>query len=137
MISDGISMTILGNRITDIYLKLAKGETGLEPVQSSFTEHIQSELEYENSKRFQKDKAYWNAQYEVIPEPVSLKASDTYQIQLNAARFSKEISPVLYKKFKRIVRNTTLVCSPVLIHFAHLYAPDNRTKRRRSRNIYG
>lgn len=107
MISDGISMTILGNRITDIYLKLAKGETGLEPVQSSFTEHIQSELEYENSKRFQKDKAYWNAQYEEIPEPVSLKASDTYQIQLNAARFSKEISPVLYKKFKRIVRNTT------------------------------
>ncbi|MDI5790352.1 condensation domain-containing protein [Bacillus licheniformis] len=47
IISDGISMTILGNRITDIYLKLAKGETDLEPVQSSFTEHIQSELEYE------------------------------------------------------------------------------------------
>ncbi|RCK09710.1 hypothetical protein DT075_38450 [Bacillus licheniformis] len=70
-------------------------------VQSSFTEHIQSELEYENSKRFQKDKAYWNAQYEAIPEPVSLKASDTYQIQLDAARFSKEISPDLYKKMAR------------------------------------
>ncbi|TWK89228.1 hypothetical protein CHCC20331_1630 [Bacillus paralicheniformis] len=121
MISDGISMTILGNRITDIYLKLAKGETGLEPVQSSFTEHIQSELEYENSKRFQKDKAYWNAQYEVIPEPVSLKASDTYQIQLNAARFSKEISPVLYKKIQTYCKEHNISVLSLFLSILHIY----------------
>ncbi|WP_105979332.1 lichenysin non-ribosomal peptide synthetase LicA [Bacillus paralicheniformis] len=121
MISDGISMTILGNRITDIYLKLAKGETGLEPVQSSFTEHIQSELEYENSKRFQKDKAYWNAQYEVIPEPVSLKASDTYQIQLNAARFSKEISPALYKKIQTYCKEHNISVLSLFLSILHIY----------------
>ena len=121
IISDGISMTILGNRITDIYLKLAKGETGLEPVQSSFTEHIQSELEYENSKRFQKDKAYWNAQYEVIPEPVSLKASDTYQIQLNAARFSKEISPVLYKKIQTYCKEHNISVLSLFLSILHIY----------------
>ncbi|MDU0414137.1 lichenysin non-ribosomal peptide synthetase LicA [Bacillus paralicheniformis] len=121
MISDGISMTILGNRITDIYLKLAKGETGLEPVQSSFTEHIQSELEYENSKRFQKDKAYWNAQYEEIPEPVSLKASDTYQIQLNAARFSKEISPVLYKKIQTYCKEHNISVLSLFLSILHIY----------------
>ncbi|WP_435541504.1 lichenysin non-ribosomal peptide synthetase LicA [Bacillus paralicheniformis] len=121
IISDGISMTILGNRITDIYLKLAKGETDLEPVQSSFTEHIQSELEYENSKRFQKDKAYWNAQYEVIPEPVSLKASDTYQIQLNAARFSKEISPVLYKKIQTYCKEHNISVLSLFLSILHIY----------------
>ncbi|MPQ25673.1 lichenysin non-ribosomal peptide synthetase LicA [Bacillus paralicheniformis] len=121
IISDGISMTILGNRITDIYLKLAKGETGLEPVQSSFTEHIQSELEYENSKRFQKDKAYWNAQYEVIPEPVSLKASDAYQIQLDAARFSKEISPALYKKIQTYCKEHNISVLSLFLSVLHIY----------------
>ncbi|QII47587.1 lichenysin non-ribosomal peptide synthetase LicA [Bacillus paralicheniformis] len=121
IISDGISMTILGNRITDIYLKLAKGETGLEPVQSSFTEHIQSELEYENSKRFQKDKAYWNAQYEVIPEPVSLKSSDTYQIQLDAARFSKEISPALYKKIQTYCKEHNISVLSLFLSILHIY----------------
>ncbi|MCY7817463.1 lichenysin non-ribosomal peptide synthetase LicA, partial [Bacillus haynesii] len=121
IISDGISMTILGNRITDIYLKLAKGETDLEPVQSSFTEHIQSELEYENSKRFQKDKAYWNAQYEVIPEPVSLKASDTYQIQLDAARFSKEISPALYKKIQTYCNEHNISVLSLFLSILHIY----------------
>nr|CAA06323.1 LchAA protein [Bacillus licheniformis]CAA71582.1 first subunit of lichenysin synthetase [Bacillus licheniformis] len=121
MISDGISMTILGSRITDIFLKLAKGETGLEPVQSSFTEHIQSELEYENSKRFQKDKAYWNAQYEVIPEPVSLKASDTYQIQLNADRFSKEISPVLYKKIQTYCKEHNISVLSLFLSILDIY----------------
>lgn len=121
IISDGISMTILGNRITDIYLKLAKGETDLEPVQSSFTEHIQSELEYENSKRFQKDKAYWNAQYEAIPEPVSLKASDTYQIQLDAARFSKEISPDLYKKIQTYCNEHNISVLSLFLSILHIY----------------
>ncbi|MDW6055829.1 lichenysin non-ribosomal peptide synthetase LicA [Bacillus paralicheniformis] len=121
IISDGISMTILGNRITDIYLKLAKGETGLEPVQSLFTEHIQSELEYENSKRFQKDKAYWNAQYEVIPEPVSLKASDTYQSQLDAARFSKEISPALYKKIQTYCKEHNISVLSLFLSILHIY----------------
>ncbi|MCY9398871.1 lichenysin non-ribosomal peptide synthetase LicA [Bacillus haynesii] len=121
IISDGISMTILGNRITDIYLKLAKGETDLEPVQSSFTEHIQSELEYENSKRFQKDKAYWNTQYEVIPEPVSLKASDTYQIQLDAARFSKEVSPALYKKIQTYCNEHNISVLSLFLSILHIY----------------
>ncbi|MCY8340416.1 lichenysin non-ribosomal peptide synthetase LicA [Bacillus haynesii] len=121
IISDGISMTILGNRITDIYLKLAKGETDLEPVRSSFTEHIQSELEYENSKRFQKDKAYWNTQYEVIPEPVSLKASDTYQIQLDAARFSKEISPALYKKIQTYCNEHNISVLSLFLSILHIY----------------
>ncbi|MCY8346003.1 lichenysin non-ribosomal peptide synthetase LicA [Bacillus haynesii] len=121
IISDGISMTILGNRITDIYLKLAKGETDLEPVRSSFTEHIQSELEYENSKRFQKDKAYWNTQYEVIPEPVSLKASDTYQIQLDAARFSKEVSPALYKKIQTYCNEHNISVLSLFLSILHIY----------------
>ncbi|MFN2746574.1 amino acid adenylation domain-containing protein [Bacillus sp. z60-18] len=121
LISDGISMTLLGNRITDIYLKLAGGETDLEAVQPSFTEHIQSELEYEESKRFQKDKAYWNAQYEVIPEPVSLKQSDSYQVRLDAARLSKEISPDLYQKIQTYCQNNNVSVLSLFLSTLHIY----------------
>ncbi|MCY8269070.1 condensation domain-containing protein, partial [Bacillus haynesii] len=79
------------------------------------------ELEYENSKRFQKDKAYWNAQYEVIPEPVSLKASDTYQIQLDAARFSKEISPALYKKIQTYCNEHNISVLSLFLSILHIY----------------
>ncbi|MED1738743.1 amino acid adenylation domain-containing protein [Bacillus swezeyi] len=121
IISDGISMTLLGNRITDIYLKLSNGETDLEAVQSSFTEHIQSELDYEDSKRFQKDKAYWNAQYEDIPEPLSLKQSDSNQICLDAVRLSKEISPALYKKIQAYCKDYNISVLSLFLSILHIY----------------
>ncbi|MCY8603160.1 non-ribosomal peptide synthetase, partial [Bacillus sonorensis] len=120
IIADGISMTLLGNRITDIYLKLAKGEH-VPDVQASFTEHIQSELEYEHSKRFQKDKAYWNAQFESIPEPVSLKQSDSYQIRLEAARLSKEISPSLYQKIQAYCQENNVSALSLFLSILHIY----------------
>ncbi|UOY87817.1 non-ribosomal peptide synthetase [Bacillus glycinifermentans] len=120
-IADGISMTLLGNRITDIYLKLEKGEPDFEAVQASFTEHIQSELEYERSKRFEKDKAYWNAQYESIPEPVSLKQSDSYQTCLEAVRLSKEISPSLHKKIQTYCKENNISVLSLFLSILHIY----------------
>ncbi|MDU0072246.1 MULTISPECIES: non-ribosomal peptide synthetase [Bacillus] len=120
-IADGISMTLLGNRITDIYLKLEKGEQDFEAVQASFTEHIQSELEYERSKRFEKDRAYWNAQYESIPEPVSLKQSDSYQIRLEAVRLSKEISPSLHKKIQTYCKENNISVLSLFLSILHIY----------------
>ncbi|MDQ0926214.1 hypothetical protein QFZ25_000274 [Bacillus atrophaeus] len=68
VISDGISMTILGNTITDIYLDLAAGTVDHESGTPSFIEHVLSEKNYVQSKRFEKDKAFWTGQYETIPE---------------------------------------------------------------------
>ncbi|MGG1760259.1 surfactin non-ribosomal peptide synthetase SrfAA, partial [Bacillus velezensis] len=95
IISDGISMTILGNAITDIYLELSGGTSEEQTEIPSFIEHVLTEQEYVQSKRFKKDRDFWNGQFETVPELVSLKRSQA-DAGLNAKRFSQEIPHDLY-----------------------------------------
>jgi len=95
VISDGISMTILGNAITDIYLELSGGASMEQTEIPSFIEHVLTEQEYVQSKRFKKDRDFWNGQFETVPELVSLKRSQA-DAGLDAKRFSQEIPHDLY-----------------------------------------
>ena len=95
IISDGISMTILGNAITDIYLELSGGASMEQTEIPSFIEHVLTEQEYVQSKRFKKDRDFWNGQFETVPELVSLKRSQA-DAGLDAKRFSQEIPHDLY-----------------------------------------
>ncbi|KXZ23340.1 non-ribosomal peptide synthetase, partial [Bacillus nakamurai] len=95
IISDGISMTILGNTITDIYLELTGGIGEDKGESHSFIEHVLSEQEYVDSKRFKKDRDFWNGQFDTIPELVSLKRSRG-DASLDAKRFTQEIPHDLY-----------------------------------------
>ncbi|AOC89866.1 surfactin non-ribosomal peptide synthetase SrfAA [Bacillus amyloliquefaciens] len=99
IISDGISMTILGNAITDIYLELSGGASENEAEIPSFIEHVLTEQEYVQSKRFKKDRDFWNGQFETVPELVSLKRSQA-DAGLDAKRFSQEIPHDLYGRIQ-------------------------------------
>ncbi|QBG54733.1 non-ribosomal peptide synthetase [Bacillus amyloliquefaciens] len=99
VISDGISMTILGNTITDIYLELSGGASENEAEIPSFIEHVLTEQEYVQSKRFKKDRDFWNGQFETVPELVSLKRSQA-DAGLDAKRFSQEIPHDLYGRIQ-------------------------------------
>ncbi|QKN90760.1 surfactin non-ribosomal peptide synthetase SrfAA [Bacillus amyloliquefaciens] len=99
VISDGISMTILGNTITDIYLELSGGASENEAEIPSFIEYVLTEQEYVQSKRFKKDRDFWNGQFETVPELVSLKRSQA-DAGLDAKRFSQEIPHDLYGRIQ-------------------------------------
>ncbi|WP_416655629.1 surfactin non-ribosomal peptide synthetase SrfAA [Bacillus amyloliquefaciens] len=99
IISDGISMTILGNAITDIYLELTGEASENEAEIPSFIEHVLTEQEYVQSKRFKKDRDFWNGQFETVPELVSLKRSQA-DAGLDAERFSQEIPHDLYGRIQ-------------------------------------
>ncbi|MCV2516991.1 surfactin non-ribosomal peptide synthetase SrfAA [Bacillus subtilis] len=98
VISDGISMNILGNAIMHIYLELASGSETKEGISHSFIDHVLSEQEYAQSKRFEKDKAFWNKQFESVPELVSLKRNASAGGSLDAERFSKDVSEALHQQ---------------------------------------
>ncbi|MEC3652739.1 surfactin non-ribosomal peptide synthetase SrfAA [Bacillus subtilis] len=98
VISDGISMNILGNAIMHIYLELASGSETKEGISHSFIDHVLSEQEYAQSKRFEKDKAFWNKQFESVPELVSLKRNASAGGSLDAERFSKDVPEALHKQ---------------------------------------
>ncbi|MGJ0162479.1 amino acid adenylation domain-containing protein [Bacillus subtilis] len=98
VISDGISMNILGNAIMHIYLELASGSETKEGISHSFIDHVLSEQEYAQSKRFEKDKAFWNKQFESVPELVSLKRNASAGGSLDAERFSKDVPEALHQQ---------------------------------------
>ncbi|PAO70372.1 surfactin non-ribosomal peptide synthetase SrfAA, partial [Bacillus sp. X2(2017)] len=98
VISDGISMNILGNAIMHIYLELANGSESKEGISHSFIDHVLSEQDYAQSKRFEKDKAFWNKQFESVPELVSLKRNASAGGSLDAERFSKDVPEALHQQ---------------------------------------
>ncbi|WP_306373041.1 surfactin non-ribosomal peptide synthetase SrfAA [Bacillus subtilis] len=98
VISDGISMNILGNAIMHIYLELASGSETKEGISHSFIDHVLSEQDYAQSKRFEKDKAFWNKQFESVPELVSLKRNASAGGSLDAERFSKDVPEALHQQ---------------------------------------
>ncbi|MCY9027723.1 surfactin non-ribosomal peptide synthetase SrfAA [Bacillus inaquosorum] len=98
VISDGISMNILGNAIMHIYLELAGGSETKEGISHSFIDHVLSEQDYAQSKRFEKDKAFWNKQFETVPELVSLKRNVSAGGSLEAERFSKDVPETLHQQ---------------------------------------
>lgn len=98
VISDGISMNILGNAIMHIYLELASGSEAKEGISHSFIDHVLSEQDYAQSKRFEKDKAFWNKQFESVPELVSLKRNASAGGSLDAERFSKDVPETLHQQ---------------------------------------
>ncbi|MDP4138087.1 MAG: surfactin non-ribosomal peptide synthetase SrfAA, partial [Bacillota bacterium] len=50
------------------------------------------------SKRFEKDKAFWNKQFESVPELVSLKRNASAGGSLDAERFSKDVPEALHQQ---------------------------------------
>lgn len=76
LITDAWSMVLLANKILEYYYSLKDGnEVNLES--PSYTEYIESELEYKKSKRFTMDKEYWNNKFQTVPDPACLKTRDT------------------------------------------------------------
>ncbi|MGE6631993.1 amino acid adenylation domain-containing protein, partial [Bacillus sp. NPDC077027] len=100
IIADGISIILMGNNLMNLYHEMLHGVEVSELEQISFVDHIVSEETYESSKRFQKDKAFWNRQFAEIPENSSLKPHQDYQLSLNAERFSKNISTSLKERLR-------------------------------------
>ncbi|MDB5052662.1 MAG: lchAA, partial [Bacilli bacterium] len=121
VIADGISIVLLGNQIVDMYLELAKGnhEGGMDPI--SYAEHIQSELDYERSERFQKDKAYWNAKFESIPESTSLKRNESQRIRTEAVRLSKDISKSTQQNIESFCRENNVGVLSLFLSLVDIY----------------
>ncbi|MDR0126245.1 non-ribosomal peptide synthetase [Bacillus zhangzhouensis] len=100
IVADGISIILMGNRIIDLYHDMLHGGD-ISPVEEiSFVDHIMSEQAYESSKRFQKDQAFWNGQFDHIPDFASLKPHKGYEIGLHAERFSGDIPDSLKEKLR-------------------------------------
>lgn len=67
LISDACTAGLLASKIINIYTALLQKEDN-PVVATSYLSYIDAEKEYLSSEKFEKDKAYWDAMFETIPE---------------------------------------------------------------------
>ena len=76
LVTDAWGAGLLVSRIIDIYDALLSNNFALENfINPSYTEYIESEQKYMTSKKFEKDKAFWNNIFKTIPETATIPGS--------------------------------------------------------------
>lgn len=72
IISDSWTNGIVANEVALIYAKLKNQETYSKDASLSYKTYLQSEADYKQSEKFQKDKAYWEEVFTTVPEVASI-----------------------------------------------------------------
>lgn len=95
IVSDGWSILLLTNQIAQYYNKLLNGEYVDKELANTYLDYLKEEQKYLVSKRFEKDKDYWQAKLKNLPETFLYK--DSVSTKGNRKRFQidKNLSQAL------------------------------------------
>lgn len=74
LISDSWTNGLVANEVALIYSRIKNKEFYEKDTKLSYKTYIQSELEYINSSKFEKDKKYWEEVFTTVPEVASIPA---------------------------------------------------------------
>lgn len=103
IISDAWTLGFICNDIIKQYSKLMKNEEIEEKAIYSYIDYINSEKEYLNSEKFQKDKKYWEEKFENISEIANIPGSKEAvreNIEVKGNRKQYEVNKNLVKMMK-------------------------------------
>lgn len=75
IIADAWTLAFICNEIIEIYSKIKKNESIETKAIYSYLEYINSEQQYLNSEKYQKDKLYWQDKFVEIPELATIPGS--------------------------------------------------------------
>lgn len=95
-IVDAWTMILIGNQISDYYLKKKEGKAPEIHQLPSYLDYIESEIDYEKSPEFTQSKAFWVNKFKTIPELTTLSPNKTMFASCEASRkiftLSKELT---------------------------------------------
>ena len=102
IISDSWTNGIVANDVALIYSKIKKNELYEKDKSLSYIEYINSEKQYVESNKFQKDKEYWNNLFATIPEVATIPSTKNAEKEDNIAanRILLDINASLFSKLK-------------------------------------
>jgi len=81
---DSWSLGLIAKEVTTIYSELLSG-TYIEKNYPSYLDYIQAEETYLQSDKYQKDKLYWDTQFQTIPEIASLSVRQAKEKEITCA----------------------------------------------------
>ncbi|MGG1642432.1 non-ribosomal peptide synthase/polyketide synthase [Paenibacillus sp. NRS-1782] len=100
IISDGISMVIYGNQLTEFYMQIIQGNEPTLNDDCSYIQYIAEENAYELSDRYQKDKTYWLNKFSDLPELTGWKSYNPLSLSTRAVREHFTVPEVLYHELQ-------------------------------------
>uniref|UniRef100_UPI00046FE480 non-ribosomal peptide synthetase n=1 Tax=Paenibacillus massiliensis TaxID=225917 RepID=UPI00046FE480 len=101
IISDGISMVLFGNQLTEYYIEFIRGMAPSLGEKHSYIEYIEAENTYVQSDRFAKDKAFWNDKFAELPDMTGLKPYNPLLLSTAARREHFTVDRELYRQIQK------------------------------------
>jgi tyrocidine synthetase-3 len=108
LISDAWTMGLVVKHVVNYYTLITGGGYVEEEPSPSFIEHLMNEAEYEQSKRFLKDRDYWNEKFEHLPEMTLLKPQKASENGIAAKRKTMLPPLKLSNKIREFCKSTHL-----------------------------
>ncbi|WP_159884984.1 non-ribosomal peptide synthetase, partial [Paenibacillus puerhi] len=99
--TDGISMNMILNQISDAYSSYMKGEEPGDAEAPSYLDFLTNEADYEASERYEKDQAYWRQKFESMPDQLGLKAYNPVTMSSEAVREAVTVDDDVYEGVKQ------------------------------------
>ncbi|URZ00539.1 amino acid adenylation domain-containing protein [Clostridium felsineum] len=96
--SDGWSINVIVNQLCDTYNRLIANEVVEGTADYSYIEYIKSEEKYISSRKFERDREYWNEKFCELPESLVKNQED----KLKARRLKFNIDGQGYKDIKKL-----------------------------------
>ena len=111
IISDSWTNGLVANDIALIYDKLKKNENYSKNKELSYKTYLQSEIDYLQTSKFEKDKEYWENVFSTIPEIAtipSVKESSSNIDDISAKRLLLTVDNTLFNKLKVYCENNKI-----------------------------
>lgn len=105
LISDAWSLGIISNEIINSYYNL-KHNLPLTNYEYSYNDYIISDMNYMQSTKFEKDKAYWDSMFKTIPQIAMLPGSSPNNHSLNSCTAKRKT----YIFDKKLVNSISTFC---------------------------
>ena len=88
LIADAWTMSVLIDEVYNNYINIVNGEKLDLTPNPSYREYIEKQIEYIKTSKFEKDKEYWEEQFEKLPNIVSFKNNKNATIKSNRKIYS-------------------------------------------------
>ncbi len=134
LIVDAWAVSLISNMIASCYGALAEGED-IEEISYSYTSFAESEKQYLQSQRYEKDKAYWSSQYQIEPSLSSVKPHSSAAIHPSSKRLAVQVPAALSSKIRQFSESSGV--TPAVLFESALVAYINRINEDSNRVTVG
>ncbi|GIO01643.1 non-ribosomal peptide synthetase [Brevibacillus halotolerans] len=118
---DGVSLDFLAKQIFEAYANLMDNELQPQKKASSYVSFIGNEQEYLSSPRFEKDRTFWHQKFSTLPEFISLKDYNSYQIGTEAQRKTIQVPKELTHEMHEFCENYTANIFSIFLATLYVY----------------